>query len=114
MAPPVSSPCRADAVALFGFGRRPSPADTTARDAILAWTRVAAGLGADAVIKVNEIVCADPACPGMETVLLLMPPGRPTRAVKIAKPMAEVTDDDVRRALARDGRPVRDARPPQD
>jgi hypothetical protein len=101
-------------VALFGFGRRPSPADAAVRDAILTWVRAVAGLGAEAVIKVNEIVCADPACPGMETVLLLMPAGGATRAVKISKPMAEVTEDDVRRALARDAWPVRDERPAQD
>lgn len=102
MAPPASSPFRADGVALFGFGRRPLPADGAVREAILAWARAAAGLGADGVVKVNEIVCADPACPGMETILLLMPPGRPTRAVKITRPMAEVTEGDVVRALARD------------
>jgi len=87
-------------MALFGFGRRPSPVDLAVRERLLAWTRAGAGLGADAVVKVNEIVCADPACPGLETVLLLMPKGAATRAVKIGKPMAEVTDDDVRRALA--------------
>ncbi|MCJ2081256.1 hypothetical protein [Methylobacterium sp. J-090] len=95
-------------MALFGLGRRQPPADGAMRGAILAWTRAAAGLGADGVVKVNEIVCADPACPGMETILLLMPPGRPTRAVKIAKPMAEVTEGDVILALVRDERPVRD------
>ena len=89
-------------MALFCFGRRPSPTDGAVRDAILAWTRAAAGLGADGVVKVNEIVCADPACPGMETILLLMPPGHPTRAVKIAKPMATVTEGDVILALAQD------------
>ncbi|SFG35058.1 hypothetical protein SAMN05192565_10248 [Methylobacterium gossipiicola] len=102
MAPPASSPCRVDVVALFGFGRRPSPADAAVRERLLAWTQAAAGLGADAVVKVNEIVCADPACPGLETILLLMPPGAATRAVKIGKPMAEVTEDDVRQALTSD------------
>lgn len=72
------------------------------RERLLTWTRAAAGLEVDAVVKVNEIVCADPACPGMETILLLMPAGLPSRAVKVGKPMAEVTDDDVRQALARD------------
>ena len=48
----------------------------------------------------NEIVCADPACPGTETVILVMAPGRPARAVKVAKPMAAVTEADVASALA--------------
>ena len=84
------------------FGRKASPADTATRAAILTWARHAAGFDASGIVKVNEIVCADPACPGMETILLLMPPGRPTRAVKIAKPMADVTQGDVVLALARD------------
>lgn len=62
---------------------------------------VAAALGGDPEIglAVNEIVCADPACPGTETVILVMVPGRSTAACKVGKPLAEVTDDDVRDAL---------------
>ena len=84
------------------FGRKQPQADAAVRAAILAWARQAAGFDAAGFVKVNEIVCADPACPGMETILLLMPPGLPTRAVKITKPMAAVTETDVVLALARD------------
>lgn len=60
-----------------------------------AWAREAAGLGGADVVKVNEVLCPDPSCPGYETVILLMQAGRRTRAVKVAKPVAEVTRADV-------------------
>lgn len=49
---------------------------------------------------VNEIICNDPGCIGTETVILLMRPRQPTRAVKVLKPMAEVTELDIHLALA--------------
>jgi len=42
-------------------------------------------------VAVNEILCADPACPGSETVILVMKPGEKTRAYKLQMPMDEVT-----------------------
>lgn len=45
-----------------------------------------------ASVAVNEIICADPACPGSETVILLMRPGRKTQAFKLQMAMAEVTE----------------------
>ena len=50
---------------------------------------------------VNEIACNDPACPGIETVILVMEPGRKTRAVKVMKPLDGVTELDIRSALDR-------------
>jgi hypothetical protein len=58
---------------------------------------------ADWSVSVNEIVCADPACPGSETVILVMAPGRRSVALKVQKPMAETTEDDVAEVLARQG-----------
>lgn len=43
-----------------------------------------------AAIAVNEIICADPSCPGTETVILVMNPGEKTRAYKAQMPMAEL------------------------
>ena len=57
-------------------------------------------LPAGTALTVNEIACLDPACPGMETVILVMEPGRRTRAYKIARALDTVTDQDVRDALA--------------
>lgn len=89
-------------MALFGFGTRRPPVDQGARDAVIAWVRRLAGFDTGVLVKVNEIVCADPACPGMETVILVMAPRRPTQAFKVARPLAEVTQADVAAALHAD------------
>ncbi len=57
------------------------------------------GLSETAAIAVNEIICADPACPGSETVILVMKPGEKTRAYKLQMAMAEVTAEALADAL---------------
>jgi len=57
-------------------------------------------LPAETALTVNEIACLDPACPGVETVILVMEPGRKTRAYKIARALDAVTKQDIRNALA--------------
>ena len=88
----------------FGlFRRRDNPQAEAAeqvKERVKVWAAASAGLPADAVLAVNEIVCADPACPGVETVVLLMQPGRKTRACKVLKALAEVTEQDIREALS--------------
>jgi hypothetical protein len=78
-------------------GGRPRP-ESEAIARVKAWAAVAVP---EATIAVNEIVCLDPSCPGTETVILVMAPGRKTRAAKVAKPVDAVTRDDVAQALAR-------------
>ena len=46
-----------------------------------------------AAVAVNEIICADPACPGSETVILVMNPGEKTRAYKMQSALAELTPE---------------------
>ena len=76
---------------------------------IKAWALDA--LPAGTALAVNEIACLDPACPGLETVILVMEPGRKTRACKIAKAIEAVTEQDVRAALAPAGdRPIPNGR----
>ncbi|WP_420103784.1 hypothetical protein [Bosea sp. (in: a-proteobacteria)] len=53
-----------------------------------------------ASVAVNEIICADPACPGSETVILVMRPGARTQACKLQLAMTEVTDAALAEALA--------------
>lgn len=72
----------------------PARADASRR--VAAMVRQALGLGEDDHVTVSEIACGDPACGGAETVVLLMRAGRKTEAVKFMKPMATVTDEDVR------------------
>ena len=54
----------------------------------------------NAVIAVNEILCADPACPGTETVILVMKPGEKTRAFKVQMGLAELTPQALAQALS--------------
>jgi len=84
------------------FGTRTPRPETAARRRIEAWAREAGRFGDDTVVKANEIVCPDPACPGFETVILILAQGRPSRAYRIAKPVAEVGRGDVAAALGPD------------
>lgn len=88
--------------AIFGAGRdRPEP-EVPAR--IREWLRRALKCGEDVRFAVNEIACADPGCVGTETVVLVMAPGEKTRALKVLKPMDQVTELDVRLAVADAGK----------
>jgi hypothetical protein len=84
---------------LGAFRRRPSP-DAAARARVAGIARRLGGFGPEVTLTVNEIVCADPACPGTETVILVMQPGARSRACKVGKPLEEVTEADVAAALA--------------
>ncbi len=66
---------------------------------IKAAVRDCLGLPDDAAIAVNEILCADPSCPGTETVILVMNPGEKTRAYKALMPMAELHGEALRAVL---------------
>ncbi|MHC2000508.1 hypothetical protein ACYQR9_08690 [Methylobacterium sp. CM6241] len=85
-------------MALLGFGRRRDPPDDTARRNVESWVR--ALVEPESVVKVNEILCPDPSCPGLETIILVMRAGRKTQAAKVEKPLAEVTRAEVETALA--------------
>jgi hypothetical protein len=54
----------------------------------------------DAVVSVSERDCGDPGCGGTRTIVLMMHPGRATEAVKIDKPLEQVTQSDLADALA--------------
>jgi hypothetical protein len=68
-------------------------------ECLKAQVRALLGLPEVATIAVNEILCADPACPGNETVILVMKPGEKTRAYKLQMAMAEVTAEALAEAL---------------
>lgn len=99
-------------MALFGFGR--PRLDDAARRRVEAWSQQAwagdprSGDGGF-IVKANEIVCADPACPGVETVILILAAKRRSRAFKVPKPLSEVTQDDVARAIGAPEHPVPDS-----
>ena len=77
---------------------RPKP-DSEAAARVKAWARAALDLAEETAFAVNEIACTDPACPGIETVILIMAPGEKTRAAKVSKAAEAVTEQDVRGAL---------------
>lgn len=58
------------------------------------------GLAGDVGVTISEIVCRDPACPGLETVILVMPAGEATRLVRLTGPVAAVTAEMLARAVA--------------
>jgi hypothetical protein len=85
---------------LFGKGG-PDRSEAAAQGArVKDLVREIAGLPEAAAIAVNEILCADPACPGTETVVLVMNPGEKTKAFKLTMAMAEVTPEALREALS--------------
>ncbi|MFC7398640.1 hypothetical protein ACFQU1_15680 [Chelatococcus sp. GCM10030263] len=86
----------------FGlFGRKERP-ESQALVQIKAWVKELSGVSDETVVSANEIICADPSCPGAETVILLMEPGRATRALKVSLAAEEVTRDDIAAAIAAD------------
>jgi len=88
------------------FGKNPGKSAADKAAALEAATRIKAdvrallGLPEAAAIAVNEILCADPACPGTETVILVMAPGTKTVAFKAQTAMADLTRKALVEALA--------------
>lgn len=85
---------------LFRRGARPAKPEAEAVARVKALVMRVGGFPPETALAVNEIVCTDPSCPGTETVVLVMRPGHKTRAYKVAKALDEVTQEDVRAALA--------------
>lgn len=81
------------------FRRAPKP-DPALVAALKDKLRTRLNLPEDAALTVNEIVCADPACPGTETVILVMVPKRKTLAYKVAAPLTDITDEALDAAIA--------------
>jgi hypothetical protein len=87
---------------LFGRDKREAAgADAAAQ--VKRQVRELLGLPENVVIAVNEILCADPACPGTETVILVMKPGEKTRAFKVQMGLAELTPEALAQALSTAG-----------
>lgn len=88
-------------MARFFFNRRgqdPDTADASRR--LTAMVRDILSLTDDDGVTVSEIACSHPECGDAETIVLVMRLGRPTEAVKIAKAMRLVSEEELREALA--------------
>ncbi|CAN1536564.1 hypothetical protein MCEMSEM23_01593 [Rhabdaerophilaceae bacterium] len=80
------------------FRRKVSPSNTI-RLQIKTWVEGIVGQDPPLSLTISEIDCADPGCPGLETIILVMREGEATQAVKITKGMDVITEDDVRDAV---------------
>jgi hypothetical protein len=88
-------------MARFFFNRRgqdPETADASRR--LTALVRDILSLTDDDGVTVSEIACSHPECGDAETIVLVMRLGRPTEAVKVAKAMRLVSEEELREALA--------------
>lgn len=88
-------------MARFFFNRRgqdPDTADASRR--LTAMVRDILSLTDDDGVTVSEIACSHPECGDAETIVLVMRLGRSTEAVKVAKAMRLVSEEELREALA--------------
>lgn len=88
-------------MARFFFNRRgqdPDTADASRR--LTAMVRDILSLTDDDGVTVSEIACSHPECGDAETIVLVMRLGRPTEAVKVARAMRLVSEEELREALA--------------
>jgi hypothetical protein len=87
----------------FGlFGRNEARKGDEAKavaESLKVQVRAVLDLSETAAVAVNEILCADPSCPGTETVILVMKPGAKTMAFKLQMAMVEVTAEALAEAL---------------
>lgn len=70
--------------------------DTTS---IKRWARAALALSDDVPVSVSQVACREAGCPDVETVIGVMKPGFNFTTYRVLKPVAEITETDVRRAL---------------
>jgi hypothetical protein len=84
----------------FFFRRKTSNRRTDAARELKVHARTAINADDDTVVTISERDCGDPGCGGARTIVLVMHPRRPTEAVKINKPLEQVTQSDISDALA--------------
>ena len=61
--------------------------------------RTAINADDETIVTISERDCGDPGCGGVRTIVLIMHPTRPTEAVKIDKPLEQITQTDLSEAL---------------
>jgi hypothetical protein len=77
--------------------RRPSHRDRAAAPARRLKELVLARWGglAGVTVSVNEVRCYEPGCPDLATVIAIWRPGQAPLRLRIAKPVAAITDADL-------------------
>ncbi|HVV91855.1 MAG TPA: hypothetical protein VHD15_00405 [Hyphomicrobiales bacterium] len=87
-------------MALGLFRRRErDPEERAGLARVEAWARAALGEGGGDIL-VRQIVCPDPGCTDIQTIVLITPPGRKSAAVSLNGEARALTEIDVRAALA--------------
>ena len=82
------------------FGPRKDEPKIAAVRALKVMARTFFESGEDDAVVVNELRCTEPGCPPVETVVALLRAGNEPRQVKIHKPVTEVTEENLRSAIA--------------
>jgi hypothetical protein len=63
--------------------------------AIKFWTRQNLPLTDEWIVSVGEFACNKPSCPDLQTVILVMSEGSPTKKISIHKTVADVCETDI-------------------
>jgi hypothetical protein len=87
-------------MAAFFFPRKTSNRRRDAALQLKEHARTVINADDETVVSVSERDCGDPGCGGARTIVLIMHPRRPTEAVKIDKPLEQITRTELSDALA--------------
>ena len=82
---------------LHGMRRPGAATDDATNQAVLVrgWVRARFSLADEAVVLVTELTCTVPGCPPVETVIAFWEDGERRYRIKIFKPLAAVSRDDL-------------------
>src|SRR5712664_2607697 len=84
-------------MAAFFFPRKTSNHRRNAVRELKEYARTAINADDETVVSISERDCGDPGCGGVRTIVLIL---HPRRAVKIDKPLEQITQTDLFDALA--------------
>ena len=82
------------------FARKTSNRQTSAALELKEHARTVINADDETVVSISERDCGDPGCGGVRTIVLILHPRRPAEAVKIDKPLEQITQTDLFDALA--------------
>ena len=84
---------------MTGMFGRPLGTGGVVGGGIKGWVRDVLDLSESSTVMVAELACTEPGCPPLETVVAVLDAGA-TRRYTIHRPMAEITEADVRALLS--------------